>query len=245
MSARLATSLLDVQPLPRSRRGWRLPAALPHDRVTATASPTPTAREPKPADERGRRYVGTSSRTGSTDSSPLPTPGTAASIRQVVRSHVGSFFKALRPVLGGGPFPYAWAPEWHPGGHGLHVHFAVGRYVPQRLIRDTWGRGIAPHQADRRSAGRVGHRRGSKARRRLPVQVRRQGVRRRSAPPGLHRYEVAQGFQPQSVTYTGRTDDEVVEQAAAQMDGAPSTVWRSSTVEGWHGPPAIWVAWDG
>jgi hypothetical protein len=60
---------------------------------------------------------------------------------KVVRADVGSFFKPLRPALGGGPFPYAWAPEWHPGGHG-HVHFAVGRYVPQRLIRDTWARGI-------------------------------------------------------------------------------------------------------
>jgi hypothetical protein len=45
--------------------------------------------------------------------------------------------------LGGRPLPYAWAPEWHPGGHGLHVHFAVGRYVKQRLIADVWGRGIA------------------------------------------------------------------------------------------------------
>ena len=28
--------------------------------------------------------------------------------------------------------PYLWVPEWHPGGHGLHVHFAVGRFVRAR-----------------------------------------------------------------------------------------------------------------
>ena len=164
---------------------------------------------------------------------------------KIVRSDVGSFFKALRPALGRRPFPYAWAPEWHPGGHGLHVHFAVGRYVPQRLMRDTWGRGIAHVKL-------IGD---------LPVGSGILAEARRVAgylskyvgkefederrPSGLHRYEVAQGFQPQSVTYTGRTDDEVVEQAATQMGDAPGTVWRSSSVEGWHGPPAIWVTWDG
>ena len=55
---------------------------------------------------------------------------------------VGELFRGLRRELGGKPIPYAWASEWHPGGHGLHVHFAVGRYVQQRLIRDVWGRGI-------------------------------------------------------------------------------------------------------
>ena len=66
-----------------------------------------------------------------------------------LRQDVAAFFKGLRPALGGRAFPYVWVPEWHPGGHGLHVHFAVGRYVRQTLIRDTWGRGHRAHQADR------------------------------------------------------------------------------------------------
>jgi hypothetical protein len=49
-----------------------------------------------------------------------------------LREDVGAFFKNLRPALGGQPFPYAWTSEWHPGGHGLHVHFGVGRYVSLR-----------------------------------------------------------------------------------------------------------------
>jgi hypothetical protein len=59
-----------------------------------------------------------------------------------LRADVGEFFRGLRRELGGGPLPYAWTSEWHPGGHGLHVHFAVGRYVRHGLIRDVWGRGI-------------------------------------------------------------------------------------------------------
>ena len=53
------------------------------------------------------------------------------------------------PELGGKPLPYLWVPEWHPGGHGLHVHFAVGRYVKHGLIRDVWGAGPDAYQADR------------------------------------------------------------------------------------------------
>ena len=54
----------------------------------------------------------------------------------------GEFFRGLRRELGGEAFPYVWVPEWHPGGHGLHVHFAVGRFVPVGLIKEVWGRGI-------------------------------------------------------------------------------------------------------
>jgi hypothetical protein len=39
---------------------------------------------------------------------------------------------AVRGELGGDAFPYLCVPEWHPGGHGLHVHFAVGRLARAR-----------------------------------------------------------------------------------------------------------------
>ncbi len=38
--------------------------------------------------------------------------------------------------------PYVWVPEWHKSGHGQHVHFAVGRFVPRRVIEQAWGRGF-------------------------------------------------------------------------------------------------------
>lgn len=39
-----------------------------------------------------------------------------------------------------GSLPYLWVSEWHPGGHGLHVHFAFGRFV--RLGSMRFGRGF-------------------------------------------------------------------------------------------------------
>lgn len=59
-----------------------------------------------------------------------------------LRAHVGGFFRTLRPDLGGKPLPYLWTAEWHKSDHGLHVHFAVGRYVRRDLIERAWGRGF-------------------------------------------------------------------------------------------------------
>jgi hypothetical protein len=161
-----------------------------------------------------------------------------------LRGDVAAFFKGLRPSLGGVPLPYVWVPEWHQSGHGLHVHFAVGRYVPQTSIRDVWGRGHVhikligdlPVGSGTLEEARV-------AARYLCKYVGKglDDARRRS---GLHRYEVAQGFQPRRVVLRGGTDADVLDQASVQMGGPPTMVWRSSSVEGWHGPPACWASWS-
>ena len=59
-----------------------------------------------------------------------------------LRADLAGFFRELRAGLGARAFPYLWVPEWHPGGHGLHAHFAVGRFVPRRLIERCWGTGF-------------------------------------------------------------------------------------------------------
>ena len=61
---------------------------------------------------------------------------------------------------------------------------------------------------------------------------------------GLHRYEVAQGFQPERVQLAGRLEAQVLAEAREQMGGEPSRVWRSSSAEGWSKPPALWCAWS-
>jgi hypothetical protein len=165
--------------------------------------------------------------------------------RQQLRSDVAGFFRGLRRELGGEPLAYAWTSEWHPGGHGLHVHFAVSRYVRQRLIRDVWGRGITHIKL-------IGD---------LPVGSGALEEARRAAAylakyvskniaderiPKLHRYEVAQGFQPRKVPLAAESDEAVIAQACEQMGGElPSRVWRSSEQEGWRAPPAYWCAWAG
>ena len=61
---------------------------------------------------------------------------------------------------------------------------------------------------------------------------------------GLHRYEVAQGFQPAKVECYGRSAEDAIERASRYMGSAPERVWLSSSVEGWRGPPACWAQWN-
>jgi hypothetical protein len=160
-----------------------------------------------------------------------------------LREHLASFFRALRDGLDSGRFAYVWVPQWHPGGHGLHAHFAVGRFVPRRLIEQAWGHGFVhiklldglPVGSGRLAESRL-------AARYLARYVGRDlDDARRLA--GLHRYEVAQGFQPAKIECYGSSAEAVIERASGYMGSAPERVWLSSSVEGWRGPPACWAQW--
>ena len=152
----------------------------------------------------------------------------AASCRdpRQLRADVGAFFRGLRRELGGKPIPYAWTSEWHPGGHGLHVHFAVGRYVRQRLIRDVWARGIVHIKL----IGDLPVGSGALEEARIAASYLAKYVSKNIASdervPGLHRYEVAQGFQPEQVRLAGPSEQAVIAEASEQMGGPPSRVWR-------------------
>jgi hypothetical protein len=159
-----------------------------------------------------------------------------------LRVDVAAFFRGLREGIGS-TLPYLWVPQWHPGGHGLHVHFAVARFVPRRLIERAWGRGFVhikllsglpvgsgPIAEARLAAGY------------LARYVGRQLEDERRAA-GLHRYEVAQGFQPGRVECYGRSAEDVIERASEYMRSPPERVWLSASVEGWRGPPACWAQW--
>ena len=63
--------------------------------------------------------------------------------------------------------------------------------------------------------------------------------------PRLHRYEVAQGFQPERVTLQGSSEEAVIAEASEQMGSEPERIWRSAEQEGWRAPPAYWCAWAG
>jgi hypothetical protein len=60
---------------------------------------------------------------------------------------------------------------------------------------------------------------------------------------GLHRYEVAQGFQPEKILVYGVAAEDVIQRASGLMGAAPERVWFSSSLEVWHGPPACWAQW--
>ncbi|MCO5301340.1 MAG: hypothetical protein M9886_15435 [Candidatus Nanopelagicales bacterium] len=161
-----------------------------------------------------------------------------------LRRDVGVFFRRLRAGVGGEPLPYVWVPEWHKTGHGLHVHFAVGRFVPRGVINQAWGRGFIsikllgdlPVGSRPRDEARV-------AARYLSKYVAKTFEDERLREGGLHRYEVGQGFQPVGSRLTGTSADALVDSASDRMGGRPKHRWDSWETAGWQGPPAVWVAW--
>jgi hypothetical protein len=158
---------------------------------------------------------------------------------QAVRDHVGSFFRLLR--RGTGRMPYLWVPELHADGERYHVHFAVDRFVHYRLIRQAWGHGYVHIKL----LGDLPVGSGTLGEARLAARylAKYVGKALSDGPAGLHRYEVAQGFQPRSVRVVGASLGEVLAQATAIMGGEPELVWDSSTNRTWAGPHAVWASW--
>jgi hypothetical protein len=160
---------------------------------------------------------------------------------QQVREDLGIFFRNLRTSVG--PLPYAWVPEWHPGGHGLHAHFAVGQYIRRQAINEAWGRGFVhikligdlPTGSGSLSEARI-------AASYLSKYVAKTFQDSRSLM-GLHRYDVAQGFQPIVVALSGNSSVDVINQASEKMHASPLTQWLSSGETEWEGPPAVWAQW--
>jgi hypothetical protein len=159
-----------------------------------------------------------------------------------LRSDVAAFMRGLRRMSGDRRFPYLWVAEWHPKGHGLHVHFAVGQFMERRRIERAWGHGFVHIQLlGDLPVGSAAAEQARRAALYLAPYVSKTLEQERVS--GLHRYEVAQGFQPPSIPLTGATDLVVLDQACQHMGTPPTQRWYSSEVDGWSGPPSIWFQW--
>ena len=164
------------------------------------------------------------------------------------RADAGRFFRRLRAGLGGDPFPYVWVPEWHKTDHGMHLHFAVGRFVPRSEIAEAWGHGfvhIKLLSGTPSGAGTWGEARRAAGYLSKYVAKTFGEDDQHKRPRGLHRFDVAQEFSSRAVRLYGDSPGEVVREASRLMGGWPATVWTSGQVEGWQGPPALWLQWDG
>ena len=151
----------------------------------------------------------------------------------------------MRSAVGAGALPYVWVPEWHKTDHGLHAHFAVGRFIPRHLIERAWGRGFVhikllgqlPAGSTPRDEARV-------AARYLSKTVTKSFIDPATRATGMHLYDLAQGFQPEVTRLYGRSPGEVIGQASAMLGAQPAVRWNSDEVDPWVGPPAIWAQWD-
>jgi hypothetical protein len=123
-----------------------------------------------------------------------------------LRADLGNFFRGLRSEVREA-FPYVWAPEWHPGGHGLHAHFAVGRYIHFLAIRRAWGQGhihIKLLGDLPVGSGTLGE-----ARKAAWYLAKYIGKDLGAGEGGLHRYDVAQGFAPKLRRLQGASVEDV------------------------------------
>jgi hypothetical protein len=164
--------------------------------------------------------------------------------QRLLRSHVGDFIRQLRLGLDDKPFPYVWVPEWHATDHGLHVHFAVGKYVRRSLIESAWPHGFVHIKlisglpvgsgtlAEARTA--AGY---------LSKYVSKSFLDTRRIS-GLHRYDLAQGFTPKVERITGSSAQAVIDLASERFGTRPTYEWSSSETPDWRGGIAFWAQWS-
>ena len=156
----------------------------------------------------------------------------------VLRRALGEFFRGVRSALGGNAFPYLWVPEWHKTGHGLHAHFVVAQYIKRSVIESVWqqvpGHGFVhvkligdlPVGSTAVDEARI-------AARYIAKYMNKDFEEKRVM--GLHRYDLAQGFQPQKVTVPGPSLPEAYRRACELMGGPTSWFSKSDEWENWAG----------
>ena len=159
-----------------------------------------------------------------------------------LRADVASFFRHLRRGLRLRSFAYLWTAEWHPGGHGLHVHFAVGQYIEKDRIAGAWHHGFVEI---RRLAADLQHA-SDLARARIAAAYLGKYVSKsfdRNA--GLHRYDVAQGFQPRRLRFFAESMEVALQFCVELQGGVLPRFSLSDDWDGWAGPPTVWMLWAG
>ncbi len=162
---------------------------------------------------------------------------------QRVREHLGEFFREIRTLTGGEPLPYLWTPELHKT-HGLHAHFAVGRFISRTILTQAWRHGFVHIKL----LGNLPVGSGGLAEARAAAGYLSKYIGKGYSNPtsrvfGMHRYDLAQGFTPRGIPLSGRSAAEVLDLASSKLGSDPTFTWSSASVEDWQGPSAIWAQW--
>ena len=168
--------------------------------------------------------------------------GRAECMRQVA-----AFAERLTAAVG--RQAYWYSPELHPGGHGWHVNFFVARRIKHAQVETLWGHGfvwVKDWAQDSRVKG-LG----------LPLVVAVRlgatyGCKYASKDwgeevlvDGAHRYEIAQGFQPDEHAERLATLSEAMAFVHELFGGhLAADVWSSDQAEAWDAPPVYCLRWD-
>jgi hypothetical protein len=160
---------------------------------------------------------------------------------QLLRDHVGKFFRRLRVKLVVDRLPYLWVGEWHQDRQRLHAHFGVGRFVARSRIESAWPHGFVHIKL----LGDLPYESTSLEQARLAAWYLSKYVAKslQDHGSGLHRYEVAQGYAPRCEGWLGSSSKEVLGWAASRMGRRPNVVQPSTGWVGYQGPPAVFASW--
>lgn len=162
---------------------------------------------------------------------------TVAEERPVVVRYVQQFTRRLRrrfPAL-------RWLAvlEWHPKGHGWHVHLVVNRFIPKALVSDLWGHGFV----DARRITEHGDTTSINAARKAGQYVAKYLTKAAdsSAPAhvaGDHRYLRPLGMKWTEVESEGSFAD-LVKLAWDWWPTPPTWLWWSGSDDTWRGPRVL------
>lgn len=165
--------------------------------------------------------------------------------RDRVKRDVQLFERRLRRIFG--PVPLVRVLEDHKDGS-IHVHAVMPRRFARnerasRLLATVWGHGFVDGDPAKRARGRSA-REWSRLAAGYAVKYAAKNVDAGVLDPFEHALEVTEGFQPIAVRARQWTRAGAVEEAVALMAGeVPRYEWFSDGVEGWRGPPVVFLGW--
>lgn len=149
---------------------------------------------------------------------------------------------------------YVAVPEWHPGGHGLHVHLAVRAWIPYQVINACWTWGLT--ETPRTNKQKRGVETLEQCARYLAKYASKEiavdegsgteeGGEVKKRRKGQHRYFRSGdelGVTVERERYGSRIEAEG--RAIAWFGGMPDYEFRSEDAEPWDGPPLTFMGWN-
>lgn len=163
---------------------------------------------------------------------------TTASDRREVVHLVQLFIKRLRRRW----HQVKWLAvlEWHPGGHGWHVHLVVNRWLPKAVMQELWPHGFIDARLIRPKGERTGKAAARKAGQYVAKYLgKSQGEHEQPAHQrGEQRYLRAEGLDVTEVHAEGS----FLELCSVAEGWWPEGIgwrWASGTDPEWRGPPVV------
>lgn len=129
--------------------------------------------------------------------------------------------------------------EWHPGGHGWHIHIVVNRFVPKQWISANWKHGFVDVRRISVKGDSSSRQAVSKAASYLAKYVTKEPPA--GTPPhvpGDHRYLRPLGLGLTELIAEG-SYEEMVALAWTYFPTGVGWLWHSQSDSGWRAPPVL------